>query len=213
MIKYLFAVVLVAATALPAALAPAATPGINPDLMAGRVARLQGNAVAMQNALPRVLAVGHEVFVGDVISTGPDSRIEIVMLDDGLLTLGDRAVFVVIDYTAGGDGGHGSMRLLQGAFKAVSGQIVAQGGPMEILTDLATIGIRGTTVWGGNLGGVFQVMLIEGTAVDITTQAGRVRLDKAGHGTIVGGRSLAPAAPKIWPASKIALAVQSIAFK
>ena len=40
------------------------------DLVNGVVTRLQGNAVAMQDALPRTLKVGDKILNDDVISTG-----------------------------------------------------------------------------------------------------------------------------------------------
>ncbi len=40
------------------------------DNVAGTVLRLQASAVAVQDAVPRALAVGEPIFVGDVLSTG-----------------------------------------------------------------------------------------------------------------------------------------------
>ena len=42
--------------------------------------------------------VGSPIYVGDVISTSPKARLEIRMIDDAVMRLGERAVFIVIDY-------------------------------------------------------------------------------------------------------------------
>ena len=46
-------------------------PGVsNSDGIAGNVVRLQGPAIAMQDANPRVLKRGDPIYIGDVLSTG-----------------------------------------------------------------------------------------------------------------------------------------------
>jgi CheY-like chemotaxis protein len=68
---------------------------------AGTVTRLKGAAFAMQDAIPRVLSVGAAIQRGDVISTSPGARLEMKMLDDAVMTLGEKTIFVVIDYNHG----------------------------------------------------------------------------------------------------------------
>ena len=92
--------------------------------VAGTVTRLRGSAVAMQDAVPRVLKVGDKVQRGDVISTGSGARLEMTMLDDAVMTLGEKTMFVVIDYIAVGAEPYAAMRLLQGAFRATSGKMM-----------------------------------------------------------------------------------------
>ena len=70
--------------------------------MAGRIVRLKGAASAMQDAVPRGLKENDPIFRGDVISTGRAARLEMKMLDDAVINLGEKTVFVVIDYVAGG---------------------------------------------------------------------------------------------------------------
>ena len=77
----LFALALV--TALPMAAGAAE--------LAGTVSRLQGAAIATQAGESRALVVGAEVFIGDRLSTGRDTRIEMNMIDGTILTLGDHS--------------------------------------------------------------------------------------------------------------------------
>ena len=60
---------------------------------AGTVKNIRGSALAVQNAQVRPLKVGDEVFIGDILSTGNDSRLEIAMIDDGSFKLGASTSF------------------------------------------------------------------------------------------------------------------------
>ena len=176
--------------------------------------RLQGRAVAMQDALQRPLGVGDDVLVGDVISTGKGARLEMAMLDDAVMTLGEKTVFVVVDYIVGGAKPNGAMRLLQGAFSAASGTLMqVADAKFTVSTETATIGIRGTTFWGGSLDGDFEVALLDGKGVFVETKAGRVDLTRVGDGTKITGADEAPSAPTMWPTSKTARAVATVTFK
>lgn len=184
------------------------------DRVNGVVTRLQGNAVAMQDAIPRPLKVGDTIFNGDVISTGKGARLEMRMIDDGVITLGERTVFVVIDYILDGVAPIGTVRLLQGAFKAVSGELVKMANASFVVeTELATIGIRGTTFWGGTLDDTFDVALLEGTSLTVETKAGRVEITTPGEGTSVSAADAPPSPPKAWPKAKIDRAVATVTFR
>jgi hypothetical protein len=180
---------------------------------AGTVTRLKGSAVAMQDAVPRPLKVGERVRKGDVISTGKGARLEMRMLDDAVMTLGEKTIFIVIDYVIGGNEPNAAMRLLQGAFSAVSGEMMkTAAATFTVETEVATIGIRGTTFWGGMLDGVFQVALLDGKAVIIENKAGRVVIDRVGDGTRITDANTAPTPPKKWHTGMFDRAIASVAF-
>ncbi len=180
--------------------------------VAGTVTRLKGTAVAMQDALPRTLKVGGKILRGDVISTGAGARLEMKMLDDAVMTLGEKTIFIVIDYITQGEP-NAAMRLLQGAFGAVSGNMMKiAGAQFTVLTETASIGIRGTRFWGGTLDGVFEVALLEGKGVVVENKAGRVVIDRAGDGTAIGAAGIAPTPPKKWGGNKLERAKATVAF-
>jgi len=184
-----------------------------PGDIAGRIVRLKGAATAMQDAQPRVLKEGDAILRGDVISTGRGARLEMKMLDDAVMTLGEKTVFVVIDYTVGGSAPNAATRLIEGAFAATAGTIPkSPGGTMRIETDVATIGIRGTTVWGGMLDGDFQVALLAPGLVVVENRAGRTELGRNGEGTLVKGPAVAPTSARAWPREKQDRARASVAF-
>ena len=180
--------------------------------VAGTVTRLKGSAVAMQDAMPRALKVGDKILRGDVISTGTGARLEMKMLDDAVMTLGEKTIFVVIDYITQGQP-NAAMRLLQGAFSAVSGDMMKTAGArFTVETEAATIGIRGTTFWGGMLDGVFEVALLDGKAVIVENKAGRVVIDRVGEGTAIRAADVAPTAPKKWGQGKLDRAIATVTF-
>lgn len=180
--------------------------------VAGTVTRLKGSAVAMQDAMPRVLKVGDKILRGDVISTGTGARLEMKMLDEAVMTLGEKTIFVVIDYIAQ-DQPNAAMRLLEGSFSAVSGDMMKTAGArFTVETEAATIGIRGTTFWGGMLDGVFEVALLDGKAVIVENKAGRVVIDRVGEGTAIRAADVAPTAPKAWGQGKLDRAIATVAF-
>jgi len=184
------------------------------DDVAGTVTRLQGSAVAMQDAVPRPLKEGAKILRGDVISTGKASRLEMRMLDDAVMTLGERTVFVVLDYVTQGATPNAAMRLLEGAFNAVSGEMMKTADARFVIeTETATIGIRGTTFWGGKLDGVFEVALLDGKQIVVENKAGRVVIDKVGDGTRIEAADKPPTPPKSWAAAKVDRAKATVAFR
>ncbi|OFW44387.1 MAG: hypothetical protein A3J29_13810 [Acidobacteria bacterium RIFCSPLOWO2_12_FULL_67_14b] len=183
------------------------------DDMAGRITRIQASAVAVRDALPRALAVNDPIYVGDVISTGKDARLEARMTDGSVLTLGERTSFVVIDYVFREGVGHATSRLMSGAMLAVSGQIAKlEGNPFKIETEAATIGIRGTTVWGGIIDDAWGVVMLEGTGVTVENRLGRVEITAPDTGTSVKDSATAPISVRPWNADKLARAKRTVTF-
>ena len=83
------------------------------------------------------------------------------------------------------------------------------GGHVDIHTPVGTLGVRGTTVWGGHIDGGFGVLVLSGE-VALKTAKGTVLMHK-GQGTMVyDGKSPTAAAP--WPDDRVTRAVATIAF-
>lgn len=192
-----------------------ATPDTETDAddVAGKVLRIQKSAFAMQDAVPRPLAAGSEIQIGDVISTGKDARLEFELLDGSVVRLGERTIFIVTDYVDRRDEENIALRLLEGAFQAQTGAIgKRKPEAVRVNTPTGSIGIRGTVFWGGPLDGDFEVALIDGAGLYVETRAGRVELTEVGQGTTIDGTDVAPTAAVAWPAEKIARAVATITF-
>lgn len=182
---------------------------------AGTVTRLQGSAIAIQDANPRVLQLGSKINLGDIISTGPESRLELRMIDDGIFTLGARTNFVVMEYEFKDKiGGSAVMRLMSGALNAVSGKL-AQISPtsFRVETELATIGIRGTAFWAGSVDGKnFEVVMWNGKGVTIKNSAGNSEITKPNDGVLVKGAGIEPDQPVNWEKQKLDAALATVQF-
>ena len=199
------------AALLVLALVPATLSGADDD-PAGKVTRVQGAAMAMQNALPRPLKIGDTILAGDVLSTGQGARLEVTMVDETVLKLGEKAVLVVSEYVMDANP-NAALRLLQGAFSATTGKITQLADASFLVnTEVATIGVRGTTFWGGMLDDEFQVAMLDGKGVYVETRAGRVELTEAGQGTRIADIGSTPSDPVKWPQEKVDRALATVSF-
>jgi hypothetical protein len=179
--------------------------------VAGVVSRLQGSATATAAGVSRPLAANGEVFPGDQIATGKDSRLEIRMADGAVITLGDDGLF-----TIGGIEPEKRGRvygLFQGVFLAVSGKLAdGRTSKLTILTPVATVGIRGTTFWGSQSPDLFEIVLLDGTGVYVESAGRRVVLTRPESGTRVEvGR--APTKPSPWEGDRLNAAKATVAFR
>ncbi|MDV7339895.1 FecR domain-containing protein [Terasakiella sp. A23] len=174
------------------------------EQVAGTVKRMKGSALAVQNAQVRVLNIGDKVLIGDILSTGDESRLEITMIDDGSFQLGAKTSFVVIDYTFGkGAEDNVITELLTGALDGVSGQIAkAKPEGMKVLARTATIGIRGTKFFIGEMDDKLHVAHWSGGGVHVKNHGGEVLLDKENVGTVVHHDHVAPTEPESWHGEK-----------
>jgi hypothetical protein len=175
----------------------------------GAVTRVQGSALAERGAEIIELSAEAPVIRDDLLVTGESSRLEVLLQGDTTLTLGENGALVLDDLIVTPT--ESSLRVrVTGAFRLASG-LLPHSARTEIITPLATIGIRGTDVWGGPIDGAFGVFLIDGV-VEITTQAGSVILDTPGTGTTVRAADTAPSDPVTWPEQKVDRAVAAISF-
>ena len=175
----------------------------------GAGTRVQGRAVAERGAQVLTLNAEAPVIRDDRLVTGEAARLEVLLQGDTTLTLGENGALVLDDLIV--TPAESTLRIrVTGAFRLASG-LLPNGARTEIITPLATIGIRGTDVWGGPIDGAFGVFLIDG-AVEITTQAGSVILDRPGTGTTVRAANAVPSDPVVWPGDKVDRAIAAICF-
>ena len=178
----------------------------------GAVDKVQEQATATQAGATRDLAAAGPVYFRDRMRTGPGARLE-AKLDDGtVLTLGEKGRLTVDEfvYRPGEQGNKLVLNATQGAFLFVGGKIEGPtGGNVSIKTPVGTLGVRGTTVWGGRIDGGFGVLVLKGE-VWLKTAHGNVDL-KEGSGTMVFGKN-APAKAAAWPDDRVKRAVATISF-
>ncbi len=98
------------------------------------------------------LGSGAPIYSGDEISTGPDSGLQVILLDQTIITLGQNGRMVVDELTFSPQSADGKLALniKDGAFRFTTGKI-AQANPdnVSVKVPLASVGIRGTIFGGG----------------------------------------------------------------
>ncbi|HEX8375235.1 MAG TPA: FecR family protein [Geminicoccaceae bacterium] len=178
----------------------------------GRVDKLERQAVAVLGGQSRDMGLNGPVYFKDMIRTGAASRLESKLADGTVLTLGEHARITVDEFVYRPDrpGGRLGLTVARGAFLFVGGKIEGPtGGNVAIRTAVGTLGVRGTTVWGGAIDGGFGVLVLDGL-VTLRTGRGSVTLRK-GQGTMVyPGRAPPAAAPG--PEDRTKRAVATISF-
>jgi hypothetical protein len=178
----------------------------------GQVDKLQGQADASQGAQKRTLAAAGDVLFLDRIETGDAARMEATLADNTKVTLGERGRLIIDKFVYNPDKQGGALSMeVKGAFLFVGGKIEGPtGGNVAIKTPVGTLGVRGTTVWGGFIDGGYGVLVLDGE-VTVNTKHGQVTLRK-GQGTMIyGNRAPNKAAP--WPDQRVKAAVATISFK
>jgi hypothetical protein len=133
-----------------------APPGDGIESPIGKVATLEGTATIEHTAIVvsqvKVAAgatnakVGDFVYRGDVVLTGPDSKLGLVFADGTALNVFSNARMTLDEfvYQPNGKWNSSVFNLVKGTFTFVGGKMV-KAGDMRANTPTATLGIRGTT--------------------------------------------------------------------
>jgi hypothetical protein len=177
----------------------------------GKADRVEAEVTAEQPGSVRPLKAADYVLYRDALATGKAARLLATLEDGTQLTLGENARLTVDRFVYDPARGKGELALAvtKGAFRFVGGNIESKpGAVVSIRTPAATLGVRGTTVWGGQIDGGFGV-LVQSGEVSVTARGGTVVL-KAGQGTIVRAGRPDPVAP--WGADRTRRALATIAF-
>lgn len=169
-----------------------------------RTASLESGAAIGQ------MSSGQTVFLGDDIKVGAQGRLQVMLLDETIFTLGANAVMRIDEFVYDpNDAAKSSLStsITQGAFRFVSGQIARSGrDAMAVTLPGATIGVRGTSV-AGNVApnGAASVILLgpapnnnlglPAGAINVANAAGAVDITRPGFATQIDATGQAPATP------------------
>lgn len=181
----------------------------------GTIIETEGAASINHAGQTKAAAADMDVYMNDVIETGTAGRVLVMFIDDTQVTLSDNAQLKVDDYVFDADaasGNKGRFSILRGAFLFASGLMTKVQEPdVAIETAYGSIGLRGTTVWGGEMDGQYGVFVKEGEVV-ISNNRARTKI-AAGQGTNIRNRDSLPELPKTWSPDKIGKATGTIALK
>jgi len=182
-------------------------------LLASATDRPQG---ALSDVIGRDISSGDVIFLGDEIETGPESGLQIMLLDETIFTIGHSSAMTIdtFVYDPSTSAGEVTARILKGTFRFVSGQVAkAQPDRMSVKLPTGTIGIRGTSAAGVVNGLSSQVVLLgPGPDNNAEEQAARIVVDNAGQsveitrpgfGTTINGAGAIPTLPVRFSADAI----------
>lgn len=211
----LFASILALTAAFPAAGSTAELAQAGAPAAAQRIG--VAAAVAGQvrlDAVPGVREVGVDVasgtpiFLGDAVTTGPGGRLQIMLLDETVFTIGPDAAMKIDKFVYDPSTGAGTVNasIAKGAFRFVSGQVAKRNpSDMEVRVPTGTIGIRGTSVAGVVDGARATIVLLgPGAETDTGERVGRilvtaanttVEVSRPGFAVDLAGINVPPTAP------------------
>lgn len=180
----------------------------------GEVSRIRGSAYAQSDSNFRILEQGRPVYLGERLLTGRNTRVELILEDGSKITLGDRTEFVLDKYRFQPDQdiGTATFNLITGVFRAVTARIGKVSRPdFRVRTAIATLGVRGTTFWGGInfFDDRIHVALLKGKGVYAVNSKGKVEITEVGYGSTIA-RGGSPTSPKPWGKKKIDSAIASV---
>ena len=167
---------------------------------------------------------GDAIFLGDRIATGAEGRLQIMLLDETVFTIGPNAALTIDQfvYDPQTNAGKVTASVLKGAFRFVSGKVAKrEPSDMEVRLPVGSIGVRGTSVAGETDGTRATIVLLgPGPSNDSSERVGRILVSgvgptgaattvevvRSGFGTEITGANTPPTPPaRIDPARLAAL--------
>jgi len=112
----------------------------------------QVKATAPGAAEARVIQSGSPLFLNDRVVTGAKARLQVMLLDETIFTMGPDSDVVLDEfvYDPANDAGKVSVKIAKGAFRFVTGKVSRQEpANMKVKLPVGTIGIRGTMFFVG----------------------------------------------------------------
>ncbi len=120
---------------------------ISSQLPIGKVKTAKGEVLVVHDGQESPMAVGDKFYQNDIIKTGKESSVGVILEDNTVLSLGSQSEIAIDEYVFSPEKGKLSMiaSMIKGTASYLSG-IIGRQSPesVKINTPDATIGIRGT---------------------------------------------------------------------
>lgn len=171
---------------------------------AGTVANLRGSATARRAGASRFLGPGQEVFTGEQLQTGAESRLQARLGAATQLYMGERTR-VMIDAHLVQRGG--TIHLGEGALMFERKDPDPKP-PVTIRSPFGMLAVRGTTLFAGPSNGIFGIFVAEGEV--IVRAAGASVTLRRGEGTNIARPGAKPTPAIAWGDARIHAALRSV---
>jgi hypothetical protein len=171
---------------------------------AGQVKEVRGKATAAMAEATRTLAAQDNVFIGENVATGAQSRAELRLGQTTTLRLGDNARIKIDRFLVNA----GGVITLESGPLLLDKDRSAGGAPVEVRGPFGLIVVRGTKFFAGPSNGVFGVFVVNGRVR--VTAAGRTVALYAGQGTEIRSSGARPTPPRRWSRERTRSALASV---
>jgi FecR protein len=171
---------------------------------AGRVDDVKGTAIAELASDKRDLGSQADVYVGDNVSTGDKSHLEMHLGRDTKVRLGEKTRLKIDRFLVNSGGeitlGDGSLLIDKAPESSAR--------PVQVRSAFGLITVRGTIVFAGPSQGVFGILVTRGEVV-VAAAGRRVRL-RSGQGTSIASPGDPPTPARRWDAQRVREALASV---
>ncbi len=178
----------------------------------GKVVALKGSASYGLNGPD--MQKNDSIYMNTVVSTGDNSRIIILLIDDTEISLGSNSEFTIDQFVFDpydSQENRARFGFARGVFRYISGMLEKRDDPnVELETPYGTIGIRGTVVWGGEIGDAYGIYVAEGKAA--VALPDEIVYLPAGTGIFIDKATKKHGAVNAWPPEKLEIAHEKIAM-
>ncbi|MEK7233991.1 MAG: FecR family protein [Elusimicrobiota bacterium] len=158
-------------------------------------------------AAGRVVETGKSVYSHDKVTTGPEGRLQVLLLDETSFTMGANSEMELDEFVfdPATNAGKVSAKIVKGAFRFVTGKVARRDpASMQVKTPVGTIGIRGTMT-AGTVGDSEALIVLLGPGpennadekaggITVSNDKGSTEVDKDGWGVSIKAGE-APSAP------------------
>jgi hypothetical protein len=153
----------------------------------GHVARVQNIAHATYAEDRRRLGSESDIKMQDLLTTGRDSRLKIILKDGSSIQLGENAELLVDEFVYRPREERAiTLNALKGALRYISRKMrETSRQDVKIKTPVLNLGVRGTDFWVGPIDGATGVLVLTGKVL-VSSKHGLVSL-RPGEGTMVKG--------------------------
>gem|GEM_PF-5935479 len=145
----------------------------------GRITSLEGHASILRNNEVISIVMGNDIEKKDIISTEINSKVKITLNDNTIISIGKESTLNIEEYvfdTENTDSSTTELNFVKGAFHTITGQIgKINPSKFKLKTKSATIGIRGTEIYGDQS----HVACTKGT-IDVTS-FGKINIVPSGN--------------------------------
>lgn len=181
----------------------------------GEIVALEGDAYSIGDNGRLGLRQGDPIYFQTQIETGPDARAMIIFIDDTEVTIGGDASLMIDEYMFDpydAQENKAEFSFMKGAFLWTSGMIAKKDEPdVTLNTPKGSIGIRGTTVWGGLMDDGYGVFVSDGL-VNFAGTWGSAQIPKD-KGVFIGKDAMLGEAPESWKETTLGTAFDKVKFR